>query len=458
MSINFKYDNLDELRTRLLSREQLRAVDKVVLSRGGLVWWKVGEGKSRIGLFTFAQMQTAFAWELPSICLVVCRRKAFRDWSEEIRRCFGEKTSIYEDQIPVLPPSNSPVFLLVSAALIDKFEGRRDIRMMILDETWMYANHKSKRSKAVCKLAKFRMTVGLSGTVMKNQDTFEMYAQLMAVNKQKILSKSPTSFRTEFQICDSFGGFPSFRPKPKSYGKILRIIDEVTDIHFPTNAARTIHEQYHNVEPTNQQLKIFKELKEFFAIEDFGLEYNSTLATIAKTQQVANGYVTTPNGIIHRIASNKPEKLRDELEDILVSGVDKAIVWCAFRHDVEMLKAYLPFASLQMLGGQEFDVDRWRSSDIRVCLATEASGSSVNHFYDTAYAIYFSSNFKWLDMQQSRGRTDRKSSSHQCCFYKYLQVLESLDSSIYKIAMESGERERRLIAHAEIEKWLEPKT
>lgn len=452
--MNFKYDNLDELRNRLLSREQQAAVDKIVQSRGGLVWWKVGEGKTRIGLLAFAKIQTAFAWELPSICLIICRRKAYRDWREEIKRCFGEANNIYEDQIPVLPPSTAPVFLLVSAALIHKFEGRRDIRFMILDESWMYANHKSIRSKAVCKLAKFRMTVGLSGTVMKNQDTFEMYAQLMAVNKHKILSKSPTSFRTEYQICESSMGFPSFRPKPHSYGKILKTIDEVTSIHFPTNANRTIHEQYHNVEPTNQQLKIFKELKELFEISDFGLEYNSTLATISKAQQVANGYVISSTGQIFPVSSNKAEKLRDECEDILASGREKIIVWCAFRHDVEMLKTYLPFASLQMLGGQEFDVDRWRSSDIRVCLATEASGSSVNHFSDTAYAIYFSSNFKWLDMQQSRGRTDRKSSSHSTCFYKYLQVLESLDSSIYKIALESGERERRLIAHTEIEKWL----
>ncbi len=32
----------------LLSDLQKRAVDKVTRSRGGLVWWKVGEGKTRI--------------------------------------------------------------------------------------------------------------------------------------------------------------------------------------------------------------------------------------------------------------------------------------------------------------------------------------------------------------------------------------------------------------------------
>jgi hypothetical protein len=107
-----------------------------------------------------------------------------------------------------------------------------------------------------------------------------------------------------------------------------------------------------------------------------------------------------------------------------------------------------------MLGGQDFDLERWRSGSVSVCLATEASGSSVNHFDQTAYAIYFSANYKWLDMQQSRGRTDRKSSRHSDVFYKYLQVEGSMDSHVYRSALASGEREARLIMQSGLKDWL----
>lgn len=458
---------------RLLFPQQIRAVDKLTRSRGGIVWWKVGEGKTRIALFLFAALQNAYRWSLPSICLVVCRRSAFTDWTDEIRRCFYQP-SIYVDDIPVHPLGRKPVFHLVSAGdmtkgrkrkgktkVNERFAGLQNnslIRFVILDELWMYANNQSARSKCARLLTRNRFSVGLSGTIMKARDTSEVYCQAMAVQRHRFLAPSLTKFRSMHQRCIQMNGcpFPRTYPRKGSYRKIMRDLREVADLHYP-EGDRLITEQFHNIEPTAKQLQYFHELKEFYAIDELALEYDHAIVISIKAQQIADGWIQTESGLYRPIPSNKESKLWDEVESIIAAG-SSVVIWCAFRHSVKILARNAPFASVQMLAGHPFDVVAWRRGDTRVCIATEASGSSVNHFTDTPYAIYYSANYKWLDMQQSRGRTDRgRASRHNECFYKYLQVAGSMDSHVYRTALASGRDERKLIVSG-VQDWLRTKS
>lgn len=453
----FAYPNLLESLFINLNDRQAQAVGKMVHNRGGLVWWRVGEGKTRIALYTFACLQNIYRWSLPSICLVICRRRAFYDWTEEIRRLWPD-ASVYPDQVPVYPPGGAPVFLLVSHAEVSKrLEALSDnklIRFVVLDELWLYANHKSTRSKGVYKLTVGRKAVGLSGTVMKARDTTEVFCQAKAVQKHRWLASTLTKFKEEFQTTDPWAlnkEWGKTITKPGAYPEIMRRLNTAVDVYFP-KSTRLIHEQYHTIPATPQQLKHFRDLKDEYYLPEFDMEFDHAITTSIKAQQISNGWLKVDDDDYRRIPSNKPGKLEDELSDILKSGA-RAVVWCAFRYDVKMLAKLLPFASMQMLGGSDFDVDRWHNDSVRLCLATEASGSSVNYFQDTPYALYFSSNAKWLDMQQSRGRTDRKSSRHKSCFYKYLQVAGSLDSHIFNCAMASGRAERKLLT-AGVKNWL----
>lgn len=440
----------------LLHDEQKRAVSKMVTARGGLVWWKVGEGKTRIGLFTFARLQNIYQWSLPSICLVICRRRAFYDWRSEIKTCFP-RALVFEDYSPIHPPSSEPCFLLVSHAELvkryDQLQGCKSIRFCILDELWLYANKKVKRSKNIYKITMGRKAVGLSGTVMKARSIDEIYCQAMAVQKHRYLAPSLTKFRSITQKTQWINGaFPKTTAKKGAYRKIMLALEDCSDVHFP-KGTRLINEQYHTVPSTAEQRELFHELRNLYSAEKFGLEFNHAVVIGIKAQQIANGWIEDSKGKIQSITSLKIEKLEDEVADIVASG-QQVIVWCAFRYDVKMLAARSKFACLQMLGGEDFDIDSWNTGNFNVCFATEASGSSVNYFRNTPYAIYFSADHKWINMQQSRGRTDRKDSKHPECFYKYLQVEDSLDAKVFKTAMESGSAESRLILQAGVQDWL----
>ncbi len=439
----------------LLDQWQFDAAHKLTESMGGLCWAKVGEGKTRVALYWQQLMSVKLDWQPASITLVVCRRKAFLDWREEINRCLPH-VSVYEDECPVTPPRAS--YLLVSDGMFCKlaksgYLSERRIRCAIYDEGWLYANHKSAKSKSIQFFSVGRRTISLSGTVMKAKNTLEVYSQAMAVQKHRLIAGTPTKFLGEFQTRISLGCFPKYYPKKGAYHTIMQRIAPAAVVHFP-KGHRKIHDQYHNVEATSQQLKYFKELKENYALEDHGLVFNNALAIGIKAQQISNGWIQDSDKTIQYIPTNKISKLTEEIEGIILDGT-KVIVWCAFREDVKMLAKTLPFATVQMVGGTAFDMARWKCSDVCVCLATVGSGSSVNHFAQVPYAIYFSSDYKWLNMQQSRGRTERNNSKHNDCYYKYLQVASSLDAKIYKAVMDSSSQEDLLIKFGEaVTTWI----
>lgn len=439
----------------LLDTWQIEAAEKLTTSMGGLCWAKVGEGKTRVALYWQQLMSVKMDWQPAMITLVVCRRKAFLDWREEINRCLPN-VLVYEDECPVAPPRAS--YLLVSDGMFCKlaksgYLSERRIRCTIYDEGWLYANHKSAKSRAIQFFSVGRRALLLSGTVMKAKNTLEVYSQAMAVYKHKLIAGTPTKFLGEFQTRISLGNFPKYYPKKGAYHKLMQRITPAAVLHFP-EGHRRIHDQYHTVEPTTQQLKYFKELKENYALEDHGLVFNNALAIGIKAQQISNGWIQDANGNIQTIPTNKISKLTEEIEAIILDGT-KVIVWCAFREDVKQLAKTLPFATVQMVGGTAFDMARWRDPSVSVCLATVGSGSSVNHFAQVPYAIYFSSDYKWLNMQQSRGRTERNNSKHNDCYYKYLQVGSSLDAKIFKAVMDSSSQEDLLIKFGEaVTTWI----
>lgn len=436
----------------LLNDRQIAAAEKLALSRGGLCFWKVGEGKTRIALYWQQLILQSYNFELPEVVLVVCRRKAFYDWTEEIKRCIPD-ASIFENECPVSPLRRA--FLLVSDGVFVKLQksgylSARPIRIVILDESWIYANHKSAKSRASHSFSVGRKVLGLSGTVMKAKNTLEVYSQAMAVGKHKLVADTPTKFLGEYQRMINVG-FPKYYPRPGALQKLVNRLESVTDFHFP-KGNRLIHEQYHTIAPTKEQIAMFQELKEWYSVESLGLELDNALALIIKAQQISNGWCYDSEGNLRNITTNKIAKLIEEIESIVTSGAS-VVIWCAFRQDVTTLSKALPFETVRMLGGIPFDTVRWNRSDVNVCLATVGSGSSVNHFEQTPYAIYFSTSFKWKDMQQSKGRIDRKSSEHTSCYYKYLQVDTSLDSHVYRTVMDSSNQENLLIKMAEISDW-----
>lgn len=420
----------------------------------GIAWHKVGEGKTRIALTTFATLQKSEGWDEPCILVVVTRRKAFRTWEDEIRECGydWEVTQLGN----VMAGDEATVWLVSEAKLHTEWESIVNnpyVRMVAIDELYLFKSPDSKKNKAARKLGKRYPVVGLSGSIMTAGKLEDVYGQLLAVGLNKVVSPTFTAFRDEYLMSFNDFGVPTWCAKKGAYSKIMQKLQPYIDIHMPTGSERKIHESVVNVDPSPEQRKYFKSLKDLYEAEDFGVETDCAAAAVIKLQQVSNGWIKGNDGVIHEFASPKVERLQVLLEELIAAN-ERCIVWCAFQHDVEMLSRLLPFATLQMSGAHKFDDSAWKTGDAKVVLATEGSGSSINDFAQVKYAIYFSQTFKWLDLQQSMGRTDRKSSEHDECFYYFLHTDKSVDRHVYDTVKNSQGLEQALFNKGELLQWL----
>ena len=122
----------------------------------------------------------------------------------------------------------------------------------------------------------------------------------------------------------------------------------------------------------------------------------------------------------------------------------------AFTENTKL--ALADIATLQ--GNETFDAVGWHKGKYKICLATEASGSSINHFAQVPYGIYFSQDFKWLNLQQSQGRHDRKSSEHPVCYFTFLHTEKTPDAQVFYTVKGSASSERSFIKQFDIAKWL----
>lgn len=442
-----------------LSVAQQRAVTKLSIQRRGIAWHLPGEGKTRIALSTFATLQDEMEWTPPCVCVVVCRRKAFHTWADEVEACeFPWVIDSFEKGEAGYVHDDAPTIWLVSesqiATLQDRILASPYVRMVILDELYLFKSPSAIKNRTARRLAARYPTIGLSGSMMTAGKLDDVYGQSQAVGLDKLISPNYTKFRSDYLMTFNEGGFPTSCARKGAYERIMKCIEPWTDIHFPTTSERAIHESIIRVLPTKQQKGLVEELRESFEAEKFGYESDSALAVGVKLQQISNGWFKSSDGTISEFPSPKIERLRELVAELLEAG-QRCVVWCAFQHDVKMLARILPFATLQMSGVSPLDVDALRSGKYPVVLATEGSGSSINDFANIPYAIYFSQTVKWFDLQQSQLRHSRKSSLHKEVYCYFLHTIGTFDAHIFDLVKRSKGAEGSLINHGVLAQFFE---
>lgn len=422
-----------------------------------IVWHKQGEGKTRIALKILIDLNLG-----PSaICLVVCRRKAFYSWRQEILKVgINAQVNDYKDSTTPFSKVRQTIWLVSHAMLHKILIDLNDcpIKFLVFDELYLYSNSKSQRSKAAKRLCDTVLQhentiIGLSGTIMPAKDNLSIWGQCSAVGIASALAPNLTEFYQTYKrsfLVDFHNGqgqITQWVNAPNSYQRIMDRLKPYVHMHFP-KGARLIKESFQEYDLTNPQRKLIEQLKdEYYAYleeHNMELELRSALELISKVSQISNGYVRDMDGRVARIASYKLDGICAKLEEIHDEG-ERCVVWCYFVHDLNILSEALAFKSIKMSGQHEFDIDAWDNRDANIVLATIGSGSSVNYFNQVQFAKYFSLSFKWLDFEQSKMRHDRYDSTHSTCHYEYYFTKNTFDRHIYKTVVGSGKLEQSVI-------------
>lgn len=465
-------------------QQKQTAITLLRSTEGGCVWWRVGTGKTRIAYFFFAMIAKQIC-KRPSNFLVVCRREAFDDWKDEAKKMGLADWQVFsmDSELDILckdmiqPPFSSVI--LVSHGMLAKLlplilEYSAIIQGVAFDEGYLYKNSQTKHSKAAHKLSKqIGRALILSGSVMTARNLEDVYGQLYAINRQQPIGRTLTHFRTLYRIEFKIGSTErTIAANRKGSARTIRkAISDRCSFYFPANNQRRIVESIRSIQPTKDQLKAFASLREnmWLDIGDQELIIKNAPTLIIKCQQISDGFISItktslspsqkPITTLTPVASAKLDYLVVQVTELLTAG-EKVVIWCAFRQSVRLVLQRLQrefrnssIGIYSLLGGTKFNRNGWLK-DGQICVGTEASGSSVNFLKNCSYAIYYSMDCRWLSLQQSQGRTNRKDSEHHTCYYNFLQTRQSLDEHVYKLVRTSSREEQKLIMLEGVQSWL----
>lgn len=449
-----------------LDPEQVKAYEKFAASNGGVLWMLVGEGKTRPALLTAHDVIKESGH---TVMLVVARRAAFYDWEQEVATLqLGYKVRELEN-CPLNGIYTEPTIILVSEGrvydditqdMIRQLYLNKQLGFIILDEGWLYKNPRGLKHKAVRRWTELVPALILSGSIMTARDITDIFGQVAAVGRAKALGRTLTEFRSRYMMGiaaaagqASWGG--GWYPKPGGYKAIMEAIEPFTHVYMPDVRRVETKSSIIKVKPTEFQLAYIKELKETAALEGH-FELTNMASIITKAQQISDGWIKNADGSINHIQSSKLKRLELLLEELMQTEY-KVVVWCAFREDINRIMPIALDLSKKvatMQSGQAFDIEMWKQDDCRICLATEASGSSVNHFAQVPYGIYFSQDCKWHSLQQSSGRHARRSSEHDTAYNIFLHTEKSLDAQVHYVVRASQHSEKSFVKQMDVLQWL----
>ncbi len=429
----------------MLDASQLSALQILCRSHGGVVWHKVGEGKTRIGLAWFAN----FAKDVTRGCnlfVVVCRRKSFSSWIRESKMITPEfRICSIEDWAGIC--TSKPTILLVSHGMLVRFEdvivdGRT--YAVIYDEGYKFKNARTSLCKVANRISKVvRNCTIMGGSVMTARNIEDVWGQLFAINRHTRLCSGLTKFRSRYLRRIPIGSMMKFVPRPDSFTRISQAIASFTSIHFPSDRIKTRDREF-EVAPTEQQKELLEQAKDFlFDVGGEITELKNAVSMIAKVCQISDGVFKTATGQIVQVDSSKIRVMRRLVARLVSEG--GVVIWAGFRATVKRILQDLQseYKCYTMMGGSRFDEEGWHR-DGQVAIATVGSGDSVNFFKNCRNVIYYSRDCKLLSEVQSRGRSMRKDSEHSKCNFYHLFTEGTMDRRIKALVNQSRITEQDL--------------
>lgn len=347
--------------------------------------------------------------------------------------------------------------------------------IVVADEAHLIKNPTAKRTKAATKLgdtADSRYV--LTGTLILNSIK-DVFAPWRFLDQGETFGKNYHVFLSQYMQDENAawknrpGYFPKLVPRDdkydelhdKLYARATRVLkkDVLKDLPPLVKVRR-------NVELGTEQRKYYEEMKRDFVtfVQEKRKKQELSGAVIAqlavtkalRLQQICTGYVTTEDGEEIFIENNpRLDETRDLLEEIVVNGGYKCIVWCAFRANYrqigelcDALKINHVFLTGEMTPEEKRDaMDRFNTDPncTVMCANRRAGGIGVN-LVAASHSIVFSRNFSLGDELQSEARNHRGGSQiHERITKIDLCARDTIDEQLLEALASKEDVSKRVI-------------
>lgn len=303
--------------------------------------------------------------------------------------------------------------------------------ILVCDESQRVKNPQSVRAKKVAGLADLTAhNYILTGTPILDGKGMDAYMQFRILDRGLTFGKNFFAFRSRYFYDKNAGMnktnyFPNWHPHPSSYhefqerisNKALRVLKKDC-LDLPPFVRQVVH-----CELSPEQRKAYKEMyNEYITFIDNKKDQpRAVVAQLAVTkslrlQQIVTGYAMAEDGTIHRYDNPRLKVLEELLQDIVVEGGHKVIVWAVFKENYRMIEELLQNLGIgyRMLTGDTPQAERNRNMQdfredpqVSVMLANQGAGGVGVNLVEAGYAIYYSKGFKLEDDLQSEARNYR---------------------------------------------------
>ncbi len=305
--------------------------------------------------------------------------------------------------------------------------------MCVVDESSRIKNYKATRTKNVIKVggwAEYRMI--LTGTPV-TQGLEDLFGQFLFLDAKIIGCRNYTVFKNRYCVMGGFRGkqIMGYQFKGHLLDKLKPYVDYVTKdqcLDLPDKVTPPPV----TVQPTANQKRVMKQLKEEYAMQDGDeeLTVSTVLERMMRYQQVIGG--TFPfelEGEYHTkpIPGGNP-KIDEMLE--LLSGLPntvKVIIWARFVPEIgyitDALRAEYGEASVVQFYGATDNEQRKRNvhafqenPEVRFIVSNQTVGGYGQTWTAATYVIYYSNSFSYEDRYQSEDRAHRKGQSNHVTY------------------------------------------
>lgn len=412
---------------------QVAAVDAIHDLAYAAVFHEQGLGKTKIGVDLSLLWLTT---DVVDSVLIVTKKGLVQNWREEIRQhTYLEPRVLDQDRRGNFYGFNSPVRLYLTHYEVLRSEAKRFALFLktrrvavLLDEAHKIKNPSSSIAKVLFSLAAgFTRRVIMTGTPVANRP-YDMWAQIYFLDQGVALGKDFAQFKSDLDLTnDLWKNDDKAELFEEMLSSVFDRIRKFTVRETKRSAGITLPEKVLRnvpVEMEDRQAEIYRRFRNDLAaiiVRDGKPvldDAEEILKRLLRLVQIASNPRLVDEAY-HAIPGKFP-LLRNILDEAVDAG-EKAIVWTAFRANVDWLAKELSDFGAVRVHGKLSQHDRNRAiqrfkidPECKVLIATPASAKEGLTLTVANHAVFYDRSFSLDDYLQAQDRIHRISQTRPC--------------------------------------------
>jgi superfamily II DNA or RNA helicase len=307
---------------------------------------------------------------------------------------------------------------------------------LVVDESHMIKNERAKRSGRIEQLANFCHVKGvLSGTPI-TRNIEDIFNQIFILDWKILGYRNKYQFQKNHLIMDD--RIPGLVRGTYNLEYISERLKPFVYEHFPENSENNDEWKYIYSQVSEEQRKLYNDIKKTIIskMENYTNDTFDIYLLFTALQSVLAGYVsaTIMNRIfgVNESVTLNSAKLTDFI-NFRAAIDDKAIVWCARRHEIDLIKRTLP--EMYVVDGSTPPPERhkiirqFRESTCGTLAAMMPVAKRGIDIFECDHAFFFGQSFDYESREQAAARIKLPNKERTCYFYNLL-YRNSLDERI----------------------------